>query len=102
MEGLGRETRNRRFRLVHVHLALGHVAVARVVGAAVVEEAGRRVVHEPVEGVLALGGLVHVREDPLLEHLAVLDGVRPRIELAGAAEQRRQLRLRRLCGSHAG
>ena len=72
--------------------------------AAAVEEAGRRVVHEPVEGVLALGGLVHVREDPLLEHLAVLDGVRPRIELqvAGAAEQRRQLRLRRLCGSHAG
>ena len=39
--------------------------------AAAVEEAGRRVVHEPVEGVLALGGLVHVREDPLLEHLAV-------------------------------
>ena len=74
--------------------------------AAAVEEAGRRVVHEPVEGVLALGGLVHVREDPLLEHLAVLDGVRPRIELqvagAASAEQRRQLRLRRLCGSHAG
>ena len=57
--------------------------------AAAVEEAGRRVVHEPVEGVLALGGLVHVREDPLLEHLAVLDGVRPRIELVGATEHRR-------------
>ena len=67
-----------------------------------VEEAGRRVVHEPVEGVLALGGLVHEREDPLLEHLAVLDGVRPRLELVGAAEQRCKLRLGRLWGSHAG